>query len=117
MGNGFPVAALVTHRSITQKFDVNDMEYFNTYGGNPVSCRAAIAVLDIIERENLMEHAHNVGSYLLNKLKEISERYDIIDDVRGRGLFIGIDIVRDAQTREPGVEEAKILKYKYEMST
>ncbi len=112
MGNGFPVAGLMTRRDITQKFDINGIEYFNTYGGNPVSCRAAIAVIDVIEKEKLIEHARNVGTYLLNKLKEIGERYDMIGDVRGRGLFIGIEIVRDSKAREPGIEEAREIKYK-----
>jgi ethanolamine-phosphate phospho-lyase len=112
MGNGFPVAALVTRRDITQKFDIDGIEYFNTYGGNPVSCRAAIAVMDVVENEKLMEHARTVGNYLLHKLKEIGQKYDIIGDVRGRGLFIGIEIVRDAKTREVGIEEAREIKYK-----
>ncbi|CAF0974304.1 unnamed protein product [Rotaria sordida] len=111
MGNGFPVAALMTRRSITQKFDKDGIEYFNTYGGNPVSCRAAIAVLDIIQREKLMENARDVGNHLLNKLKEMGAKYDIIGDVRGRGFFIGVEIVRDIKTREPGIEEAHEIKY------
>jgi 4-aminobutyrate aminotransferase-like enzyme len=112
MGNGFPVAALMTRRDITQKFDINGIEYFNTFGGNPVSCRAAIAVIDVIEKENLIEHARNVGIYLLNKFKAIGEKYDLIGDVRGRGLFLGVEIVRDFKTREPGIEEAREIKYK-----
>ena len=112
MGNGFPVSALVTRRDITQKFDINGVEYFNTYGGNPVSCRAAIAVLDVIERENLMEHARTVGSYLLEKMKDLGQRYEIIGDVRGRGLFMGIELVRDSKTREPATEEARTIKYR-----
>jgi ethanolamine-phosphate phospho-lyase len=112
MGNGFPVAALITRKDITHKFDVNGIEYFNTYGGNPVSCRAAIAVLDVIENEHLQEHAHQVGLHFLNKLKELGKKYEIIGDVRGRGLFVGIEIVRDPKTREPGIEEAKEIKYK-----
>ena len=68
MGNGFPVAALVTHKHITEKFATDGVEYFNTYGGNPVSCRAAIAVLDVIEKEHLQENAYKVGLYFLNKL-------------------------------------------------
>ncbi|CAF4395514.1 unnamed protein product, partial [Adineta steineri] len=83
MGNGFPVASLVTRRDITQKFDINGIEYFNTYGGNPVSCRAAIAVIDIIEKEKLMENALNVGNYLLSKFREIQKKYPIVGDVRG----------------------------------
>jgi ethanolamine-phosphate phospho-lyase len=112
MGNGFPVAALMTRRDITDKFQADGLEYFNTFGGNPVSCRAAIAVIDIIEKEKLMENARNVGAYLLQKLKEIGERYEIIGDVRGRGLFIGIDIIRDSKTRASGIAEAKEIKYR-----
>ena len=112
MGNGFPVAGLMTRRSITQNFDTNGIEYFNTFGGNPVSCRAAIAVMDVIEKEKLMENARVVGEYLIKKFKEIGERYDIIGDVRGRGLFFGVEIVRNPKTREPGIEEAKEIKYK-----
>jgi ethanolamine-phosphate phospho-lyase len=112
MGNGFPVAALMTRRDITQQFDINGIEYFNTYGGNPVSCRAAIAVIDLVEKEKLIEHARHVGDYLLNRLKEIGKKHDIIGDVRGRGLFIGVEIVRDGKAREPGIEEAREIKYK-----
>ena len=72
------------------------IEYFNTYGGNPVSCRAAIAVLDVIEKEHLQENAHEVGLYFLNKLKELEKRsMRLIGDVRGRGLFLGIEITSE----------------------
>jgi 4-aminobutyrate aminotransferase-like enzyme len=112
MGNGFPVAALISRKEITRKFDEDGIEYFNTYGGNPVSCRAALAVLDVIEDEQLQEHALRVGSYLLAKLKLLSEASQWIGDVRGRGLFIGIEIVRDRERREPGIEEAKAIRSK-----
>ncbi len=112
MGNGFPVAALITRKNITQKFDINGIEYFNTYGGNPVSCRAAIAVLDVIEKEHLQENAYKVGLYFLNQLKKLAKKYHMIGDVRGRGLFLGIEIVRDLKTREPGIEEAKEIRHK-----
>lgn len=112
MGNGFPVAALVTRKEITHKFDDDGIEYFNTYGGNRVSCRAAIAVLEVIEREQLQEHARKVGLYFLNKLKELEKKYELIGDVRGRGLFLGVEIVRDRAKREPGIEEAKIIREK-----
>lgn len=112
MGNGFPIAALATRKDITKKFEDDGIEYFNTYGGNPVSCRAAIAVLDVIKKENLQENAHKVGLYFLNKLKALGKLYNIIGDVRGRGLFLGIEIVRNPKTREPGIEEAKEIKYR-----
>jgi ethanolamine-phosphate phospho-lyase len=112
MGNGFPVAALITRKEITQKFDIDGIEYFNTYGGNPVSCRAAIAVLDVIENECLQENAHKVGDYFLGKLKKLQKKYDIIGNVRGRGLFVGVEIIRDRKTREPGIEEAQEIRHR-----
>ena len=112
MGNGFPVAALLTRKDITHRFHVSGTEYFNTYGGNPVSCRAAIAVLDVIKQEKLQENAHRVGLYFLNRLKCMARDNDIIGDVRGRGLFLGIELVRDAQKRLPATEEAQIIQAK-----
>lgn len=112
MGNGFPVAALVTRREITEKFNVNGIEYFNTYGGNPVSCRAAIAVMDIVEKEKLMDNARIVGNYLIEKLKDLAERYEMIGDIRGRGLFLGVEIIQDSKTRNAAIEEAREIKYR-----
>ena len=112
MGNGFPIAALITRKDITQKFDADGIEYFNTYGGNPVSCRAAIAVLDVCEAEHLQENAHQVGLYFLNQLRQLGKVYELIGDVRGRGLFLGVEIVRDRVKREPGIEEAKEIRAK-----
>ncbi|CAF3625412.1 unnamed protein product [Rotaria socialis] len=113
MGNGFPVAALVTRKDITSKFDEDGVEYFNTYGGNPVSCRAAIAVLEVIENEHLQESAYTVGLYFLSELKELEKKYTLIGDVRGRGLFVGIEIVSDREKRTPGIEEAKEIRQKF----
>lgn len=112
MGNGFPVAALVTRKDITDKFDDSGIEYFNTYGGNPVSCRAAISVLEVIENEHLQENAYKVGLYFLNKLKELQKKHDLIGDVRGRGLFVGVEIVRDRKNRLPGIDEAIKIRQK-----
>ncbi|CAF3769226.1 unnamed protein product, partial [Rotaria sordida] len=113
MGNGFPIAALVTRRDITNKFVIDGIEYFNTYGGNPVSCRAAIALLDVMEKEHLQENAYKVGLHFLNKLKELEKKYDMIGDVRGRGLFVGVEIVRNKEKREPGIAEAQEIKQKF----
>ena len=112
MGNGFPVAALITRKNITERFDQDGIEYFNTYGGNPVSCRAAIAMLDVVENEHLQENAHRVGMYFMEKLRELQKHYPLIGDVRGRGLFFGIEIVRDRNARQPGIEEAREIKSK-----
>ena len=86
MGNGFPLAGVVTTQEIAASFD-NGMEFFSTYGGNPVACAAGLAVLDVLEDERLPENAANVGAYLMDRLREL----DVVD-VRGRGLFIGVEL-------------------------
>ena len=100
MGNGHPVAAVVTTREIADSF-ANGMEYFSTFGGNPVSCAAARAVLAEIDGRGLVEHARTAGAGLLEGLRELAARHAPVGDVRGRGLFLGIEIVRDRESREP----------------
>lgn len=100
MGNGHPLAAVVTTREVAATFD-NGMEYFNTFGGNPVSMAAGLAVLDVLEDEGLQAHAKRVGDRLLNGLHELATRHPVIGDVRGRGLFIGIELVLDRDTQQP----------------
>ena len=100
MGNGHPVAAVVTTRAIADSF-ANGMEYFSTFGGNPVSCAAARAVLAEIRERGLVEHARRVGGRLLRGLGELAARHPLVGDVRGRGLFLGVEIVRDRETRDP----------------
>ena len=92
MGNGHPLSAVVTTKEIAQKFD-NGMEYFNSFGGNPVSCAVGRAVLKIIEREKLQENAYLVGRYLIEELNDLKIRHKLIGDVRGRGLFLGIELI------------------------
>ena len=94
MGNGHPLSAVVTTRKIADSFN-NGMEYFNSFGGNAVSCAVGQAVLDVIKGEGLQENALEVGGYLLNQLKNLQNNYDLIGEVRGRGLFIGIELVKD----------------------
>jgi len=101
MGNGHPIAAVITTPEIAASFGATGVEYFNTYGGNPVSCAVGNAVLDVIDKENLMEHAVKVGDLLLEGAKKLGEKYEIVGDVRGRGMFVGIDLVKDRKTREP----------------
>jgi 4-aminobutyrate aminotransferase-like enzyme len=105
MGNGHPLAAVVTTHEIAAAFG-DRLEYFNTFGGNPVSCAAGLAVLDVLEREGLQANAERVGKYLKAKLAELGERHVAIGDVRGAGLFIGVDLVRDRETREPATDLA-----------
>ncbi len=108
IGNGHPLAAVVTTPEIAKAFN-NGMEYFNTFGGNPVSCAVGLAVLDVIEDEGLQAHAQAVGDYLQAGLRRLMDRYTIIGDVRGLGLFIGVELVRDRETLEPAATEASDL--------
>jgi 4-aminobutyrate aminotransferase-like enzyme len=105
IGNGFPLAAVITRPEIAEAFD-NGMEYFNTYGGNPVSCAVGLAVLDVMEEEKLQERARRVGEVLKASLKDLMDRHDLIGDVRGLGLFIGIELVKNRQSLTPAAEEA-----------
>jgi len=108
MGNGHPLSAVITTRDIADRFN-NGMEYFNSFGGNPVSCAVGRSVLKVIEKEKLQENAHKTGSFLIKLLKNLKKEHPIIGDVRGRGLFIGIELVRDKNTKEPADIESKQL--------
>ena len=108
IGNGHPMGAVVTTPEIAASF-ANGMEYFNTFGGNPVSCAVGLAVLDVIRDEGLQQNALATGDYLLAGLRELAARHDIIGDVRGLGLFLGFELVRDRATLEPAAAEASAL--------
>ncbi len=105
IGNGHPLGAVITTPAIAAAFN-NGMEYFNTFGGNPVSCEVGMAVLDVIEQEGLQEHARVTGDHFLAGLRSLQARHPAIGDVRGRGLFLGIDLVVDRATKEPASELA-----------
>jgi 4-aminobutyrate aminotransferase-like enzyme len=100
IGNGHPLGAVVTTRAIAEAF-ANGMEYFNTFGGNPVSAAIGLAVLDVIADEGLQEHARVTGERLLAGLRGLQERHEPIGDVRGMGLFVGFELVRERATRAP----------------
>ncbi|WP_394827905.1 aminotransferase class III-fold pyridoxal phosphate-dependent enzyme [Pendulispora albinea] len=106
IGNGHPIGAVVTTPAIARRF-VTGMEYFNTYGGNPVSCAVGLAVLDVLRDERLMAHAAAVGAELGRGLRALAERHRLIGDVRGRGLFLGVDLVEDRATKAPATAAAK----------
>ncbi|MBS1677506.1 MAG: aminotransferase class III-fold pyridoxal phosphate-dependent enzyme [Actinobacteria bacterium] len=100
IGNGYPLAAVVTTRAIADAFD-QGMKYFNTFGGNPVACEVGMAVLDEIEGRDLQRHAAVVGAHFKAGLEGLAARHAAIGDVRGVGLYLGVDLVRDPETREP----------------
>jgi 4-aminobutyrate aminotransferase-like enzyme/Ser/Thr protein kinase RdoA (MazF antagonist) len=108
IGNGHPLGAVVTTRAIADAFN-NGMEYFSTFGGNPVSCAIGLEVLNVVQDEQLQKHALQVGNCLLDGLRPLVDRYPLVGDVRGSGLFLGVELVRDRETLEPAAEEASFV--------
>ncbi len=106
IGNGHPISAVITTRKIADAF-MNGMEYFNTFGGNPVSCAIGLAVMDVIDEEHLQQHALATGGYLLEQLYQLQPAHELIGDVRGAGLFIGIELVSDRHSRQPAANRAE----------
>jgi len=104
IGNGHPLAAVVLTEEVAAAFN-NGMEYFNTYGGNPVSMETGIAVMNVIRDEELQQRALDTGNYLIKGLEELRQKYALIGDVRGKGLFVGAELIRDQETLEPAVPE------------
>jgi 4-aminobutyrate aminotransferase-like enzyme len=105
LGNGHPLAAVVTTREIADAFDTG-MKYFNTFGGNPVSCAIGSTVLDIVIGEGLQQHAKAVGAYFRDSLRQVQQHHPLIGDVRAQGLYLGVELVRDPDTKEPATVEA-----------
>lgn len=105
IGNAFPLAAVVTTPALAASFD-NGMEFFSTFGGNPVACAVGSAVLEVLQAERLQENALHVGNHWLEGLRGLMERHAIIGDVRGSGLFLGLELVRDRVTLQPADAEA-----------
>ncbi|HET9479289.1 MAG TPA: aminotransferase class III-fold pyridoxal phosphate-dependent enzyme [Pyrinomonadaceae bacterium] len=102
IGNGHPIGAVITTREIAQSF-ANGMEFFSTFGGNTVSCAIGLTVLQVVQEEKLQTHALAVGNHLIEGLRELQQRHEIIREVRGSGLFIGVELVRNDQ---PATSEA-----------
>ncbi|MDJ1159184.1 aminotransferase class III-fold pyridoxal phosphate-dependent enzyme [Chelatococcus sp. SYSU_G07232] len=108
MGNGHPLAGLVARPEVLASFGER-LRYFNTFGGNPVACAVGMAVLDVIEDEGLMANARAVGAHLRAGLRELATRHPLVGDVRGAGLFVGVELVRDRDSLEPATEETARL--------
>ncbi|KAL8038997.1 hypothetical protein ABFX02_10G006800 [Erythranthe guttata] len=111
IGNGIPLGAVVTTPKVAEV--LTRRSYFNTFGGNPVCTAAGLAVLEVIERENLQENARVVGSYLKQRLDSLKDKHEIIGDVRGRGLMLGVELVTDRQLKTPA--KAEILQVMEQM--
>jgi 4-aminobutyrate aminotransferase-like enzyme len=108
IGNGYPLGAVVTTAEIAESFD-NGMEFFSTFGGSTVSCAVGLAVIDVVRREGLQEHARRVGERMLEGLHRIAGRHAIVGDIRGSGLFLGVEIVKDRASLEPAADEASYV--------
>ena len=108
IGNGHPIGAVVTTREIAESF-ANGMEFFSTFGGNNVSCAIGLAVLETVLEEQLQAHAEDVGSKLLQGLRELMNQHQVIGDIRGSGFFIGVELVKSRDSREPATETAEMV--------
>ncbi|MCH9695465.1 MAG: aminotransferase class III-fold pyridoxal phosphate-dependent enzyme [Gammaproteobacteria bacterium] len=108
MGNGHPMAAVVTRADILKSF-AKDVRYFNTFGGNPVSCAAGMAVLDVLEDEDLQANALRQGEYLKAGLMALADEFEILGDIRGHGLFLAVELVADRNSRAPATESTERL--------
>jgi 4-aminobutyrate aminotransferase-like enzyme len=109
MGNGHPVAAVITRRDIAERFAATT-DFFSTFGGNPVAMAAALAVLEVIDDERLIERAGESGGYLVGRLRELQGRVALIGEVRGIGLAIGVEIVRPGTTEPDPVATSEIVE-------
>lgn len=108
MGNGYPVAAVITRRELAERFAATT-HFFTTFGGNLVAARAAVAVLDVIENERLVEHAGRVGAYLTQALRELSSAHVQIAAVRSQGLLIGVELVSPDGESTPDALAARVV--------
>jgi 4-aminobutyrate aminotransferase-like enzyme len=108
IGNGHPLGAVITTPEIAESFNTG-MEFFSTTGGNTVSCAVGMAVLDVIEEEHLQKNAHEIGSYLIDQLYILKKKHQIIGDVRGLGLFIGVELVLNREILTPATEQASYV--------
>ncbi len=108
IANGHPMAAVVTRRDIAEAFD-NGITYFNTFGGNPVSCAIGLATMDVLQSEDLMANTSRIGGMVMDELMALQQRHSLIGDVRGLGLYIGVELVDDPQARTPATKRAKAI--------
>lgn len=108
IAGGFPLSACITRADIGDAFEPGD--HLSTFGGNPVSCAAALANLEIFEEERLSEQTAEKGDYLMKRLEELKEDHELIGDVRGKGLMVGVELVRDRETKEPAVQEVSRVR-------
>jgi 4-aminobutyrate aminotransferase-like enzyme len=110
MGNGHPIAAVVTRGELADCMAQARTVFFSTFGGNPVACIAALTVLDVLEDERLVEHAAEVGAWLRAALADLAGRHPAIGDVRGRGLMVGVELVQEGEARAAAPDLARQVR-------
>ena len=108
IGNGHPIGVVITTEEIAKSFD-NGIEFFSTFGGSDLSCLIANEVLKIVDDENLKSNAKKMGDILINELNKLKFKFPIIGDVRGLGLFLGVEIINNIETKEPDTQKADYI--------
>ena len=108
LGGGFPISAVIGKEEIMDKMGPGG--FFSTYGGTPLGCAAALAVIKVFEEEKIVEQAEEMGRYLTKRLHELAGRHELIGNIDGRGLYIGVELVKNRQTKEPAGEECESLQ-------
>ena len=111
MGNGYPIGGVAVRREVAEAFAASGIEYFNTYGGNSVACAIGEAVLDAIEEDGLQKNADHVEKYLRAKLSELMAKNELVGDVRGYGLFLGVEFIAQNSTEEEIIPNADLCKF------
>jgi 4-aminobutyrate aminotransferase-like enzyme len=106
-GNGFPVTAMMV--SDRCKDAINKISASTSYGGNPMACAAALASIEVIQEEHLLEHALELGAYFDRRMEQMKAAHPIIGDVRGKGCLLGVELVKDRATKEPFPEAGKAV--------
>jgi 4-aminobutyrate aminotransferase len=104
IASGMPLSAIVSRREIMEEWEA-PANFFTTEA-NPISCAAAIATIDVINEEGLIDHSEKMGGYIMKRFREMMDKHELIGDVRGKGLLIGVDLVKDRKTKEPAIKEA-----------
>ena len=107
-GNGYPLGAVITSRAIADAFRMQGY-FFSSTGGSPLSCAIGITVLDVLRDEGLQQNAARVGAHLKSRLQALSDKHPIVGTVHGTGLYLGVEMIRDARTLEPAVEETSAI--------
>jgi 4-aminobutyrate aminotransferase/(S)-3-amino-2-methylpropionate transaminase len=107
IADGFPLSAFTTREDIAAAFKAGD--HLSTFGGNPVSCAAALANIDFLEKENICDRVRDLGQYTESKLNELRMKNPLVGDIRGLGLMIGMELVKD-EARTPAAQEAEVVR-------